>query len=451
MEDLREILETKDVEFKEKFGENMLKTLCAFANTNGGKVILGVDDKGVIKGFKIDNKVLRDITEKIVSALGIHPDIEIKEKDGKPVVIISVKKSNIPVSFRGKYYERVGNTTREMNTQRLKEFFIKGTNWDGIINENADFNEIDEETVRLFIRMARAKRRLLIFEEDVEIGVLFEHLKLAINGKLTNAALMLFGKDPQKYFINAVLRIVRLKNESTIVGDRFIAGNLFNQVIQGEEAIKNFLNVKYEIKGFQREEIWDYPLPAIREGLINALIHRDYFKWNVQTQVKIYDDYIWFYNIGGLPEGITIEQLTKPHPSVPRNPLIVHIFYLAGFIEEVGSGIGRMIEEMKKANLPEPEFKEEMGGFSVYFRKDIYTEEYLRGLGLNERQIKAVMYVKEKGRITNREYRGMFNITDRTALNDLTELCNKKILIKIGQTGRATEYKLFRNKPEKHE
>lgn len=194
-----------------------------------------------------------------------------------------------------------------------------------------------------------------------------------------------------------------------------------------------------------------YPLPAIREGLINALIHRDYFKWNVQTQVKIYDDYIWFYNIGGLPEGITIEQLTKPHPSVPRNPLIVHIFYLAGFIEEVGSGIGRMIEEMKKANLPEPEFKEEMGGFSVYFRKDIYTEEYLRSLGLNERQIKAVMYVKEKGRITNREYRGMFNITDRTALNDLTELCNKKILIKIGQTGRATEYKLFRNKPEKHE
>ena len=256
MEDLREILETKDVEFKEKFGENMLKTLCAFANTNGGKVILGVDDKGVVKGFKIDNKVLKDITEKIVSALGIHPDIEIKEKDGKPVVIISVKKSNIPVSFRGKYYERVGNTTREMNTQRLKEFFIKGTNWDGIINENADFNEIDEETVRLFIRMARAKRRLLIFEEDVEIGVLFEHLKLAINGKLTNAALMLFGKDPQKYFINAVLRIVRLKNESTIVGDRFIAGNLFNQVIQGEEAIKNFLNVKYEIKGFQREEIW---------------------------------------------------------------------------------------------------------------------------------------------------------------------------------------------------
>ena len=88
----------------------------------------------------------------------------------------------------------------------------------------------------------------------------------------------------------------------------------------------------------------------------------------------------------------------QPYSSVPRNPLIVHIFYLAGLIEEMGTGIGRIMEAMEEAGLPEPEFKEEMGGFSVYFRKDIYTEEYLRKLGLNERQIKAVMYVKEKGK-----------------------------------------------------
>nr|WP_284730382.1 ATP-binding protein [Thermosipho sp. 1244] len=221
----------------------------------------------------------------------------------------------------------------------------------------------------------------------------------------------------------------------------------------GEEAIKNFINVKYEIKELVRKEIWDYPLEAIREALLNALIHRDYFRWNVQTQIKIFDDYIWFYNIGGLPEGITLEQLKGPHSSVPRNPLLVHIFYLAGFIEEMGSGTERIIESMKSAGLPEPEFKEEMGGFSVYFRKDIYTEEYLKELGLNERQIKAVMYVKEKGRITNREYREMFNITDRTALNDLNGLCKKGIMIKVGKTGRSTKYILikFGNKPEKPE
>ena len=115
-------------------------------------------------------------------------------------------------------------------------------------------------------------------------------------------------------------------------------------VIPSEEVIKNFINVRYEITGEQltRKNIWDYPLEAIREALLNAVIHRDYFKYNVQTQIKIFNDWIWFFNIGGLPEGITLEQLKTTHPSVARNPLIVHIFYLAGLIEEYGSGIGRI-------------------------------------------------------------------------------------------------------------
>jgi len=96
------------------------------------------------------------------------------------------------------------------------------------------------------------------------------------------------------------------------------------------------------------------------------------------NQIKISDDYIWFYNIGGLPGRITFDQLKEPHSSVPRNPLIVHTFYFAGLIEEMRSGIGRIMEAMKSAGLPEPEFKEEMSGFSVYFRKDIYNEENLR-------------------------------------------------------------------------
>ncbi|MEO0131209.1 MAG: ATP-binding protein, partial [candidate division WOR-3 bacterium] len=250
---------------------------------------------------------------------------------------------------------------------------------------------------------------------------------------------ILFGKNPQRYFINAVTRIVRLKNETTRIGDRLIEGNLCKQVVEAEESIKNFLGVRYEIKGLIRKEKWDYPITAIREALINALIHRDYFKWNVQTQIKIFDDYLWFFNIGGLPEGITLEQLKQPHSSVPRNPLIVHIFYLAGLIEEVGSGIGRILNDMKEAKLPEPEFKEEMGGFSVYFRKDIYTEEYLRKMGLNERQIKAVMYVKEKGKITNREYREIFNLSDEGARLDLMNLVKNQIFKIVGK-GRNAHY-----------
>lgn len=434
-------METHEIENKENFGEKALQTLCAFANTKGGILYIGISDNGQVKGINIDNETIKTIADKIVSLLGIHPEIEVEKRDGKEIIKISVKPSTIPISFKGKYYERVGNTTREMNPERLKEFLLKGTNWDGLINQEVSFDEIDEETTRLFIRKAKNTGRLTLFEENTDIKTIFEHLKLSVKGKLTNASIILFGKDPQKYFINAVLRIVRLKNQTTIIGDRLIAGNLFNQVVHGEESIKNFINVRYEIKKLEREEIWEYPLPAIREALINSLIHRDYFKFNVQTQIKIFDDYIWFYNIGGLPEGITLEDLKKPHSSVPRNPLIVHIFYLAGLIEEVGSGIGRIMDSLKIQGLPEPEFKEEMGGFSVKFYKDIYTEENLRKMGLNERQIKAVKYIKENGKITNREYQEINAVSNKTAFLELSALVKREILLNIG-SGRNLAYTL---------
>ncbi|MEM4314301.1 MAG: ATP-binding protein [Thermoplasmata archaeon] len=435
-------LESEKLEFKENFGESVLKTICAFANTDGGEVIIGVNDKGDVIGFPLDNETLREITEKIVSKLGIHPDINMGKEKGKPILKIKVDKSNVPISCDGKYYERIGNTTREMNSERLKDFFLKTKSWDTMIIEDAEFKDIDEESVKKFIRIAKAKERLTIFDENSDIKSIFEHLKLSNKDNLTNAGIILFGKNPQKYFINTVTRIIRLKNEITIIGDRLIEGNLFRQVIEAEEAIKNFLGVRYEIKGLIREEKWDYPLPAIREALINALIHRDYFKWNVQTQIKIFDDYLWFFNIGGLPEGITLEQLKQLHSSVPRNPLIVHIFYLAGLIEEVGSGIGRILNDMKEAKLPEPEFKEEMGGFSVYFRKDIYNEEYLRKLGLNERQVRAVIYVKEKGKITNREYQEINGCHRNTATQDLSDLVEKGILKESGKKGAGAYYEI---------
>jgi ATP-dependent DNA helicase RecG len=130
------------------------------------------------------------------------------------------------------------------------------------------------------------------------------------------------------------------------------------------------------------------------------------------------------------------------HPSVARNPLIVHIFYLAGLIEEYGSGIGRIMDSLKEANLPEPEFKEEFAGFSLYMRKDYYTEERLKEIGLNDRQIKAVMYVKEKGKITNKEYQELNKVSKPTSTRDLDGLVKKSILGKIGITGKGTFYRI---------
>jgi len=222
--------------------------------------------------------------------------------------------------------------------------------------------------------------------------------------------------------------------ENTIIGDDTIDGNLIKQFISGEESIKKFINVRYEIEGMQRKEIWDYPISAIREAMLNALIHRDYFKWGVQTQIKIFDDQIWFYNPGMLPAGMTVEELEKIHPSVPRNPLIVHVIYLSGLIEELGSGIKRMRTGMKDAELPVPVFKEEFGGFSVYLRKDLYSVERLRAMELNERQIKIISTLKEKVEITLSDAREIFDgLTEKTLYRDLQGLVNKGILNQFGE------------------
>ncbi len=203
--------------------------------------------------------------------------------------------------------------------------------------------------------------------------------------------------------------------------------------------------MKYEFEGKpKRKEVWEYPLEALREAVINAIVHRDYAAPS-NVQVEIYDDRIEIWNPGRLLPGITIEDLyKKEHKSVIRNKLIAQVFYDIGYIEKYGSGTIKIIDLCKQHGIPLPEFKEVSGGFSVTFRKDIYTEEHLRNLGLNERQIKAVMYIKEKGKITNKEYRGMFGITDRMALIDLSELCSKNLFERIGKTGRKTEYILIR-------
>jgi len=400
-----------------------VKTVSAFANTHGGLIIIGVNRKREVVGINVDDENYQKIINRVVNKLGITPDFEMVEVNDKPILVIKVNKSSIPVSFEGRYYKRVENTTREMSFEELKRFFQRDLRWERLSERDFKIDEIDEHSVRSFLKIAKAKGRLTVFNGDEPIEEIFEKLGLMENGKINNAGMLLFGKNPQKYFDHARVRVVGLRDNITIIGDRWIEGNLFNQFSETEEVIKNFINVRYEIKGFEREDIWDYPLEAIREAIANALLHRDYLR-PINVQIKVYDDKLWFYNVGGLPEEWNTEKLLSLHSSMPRNPTIFNVFYLAGIVESVGSGIERMIHALKEAGLPEFKIEASHLDFTLVFLKDVYTEEYLQRLGLNERQIKAVIYVKEKGKITNREYQEIAKTTDRTALRDLNRLCD---------------------------
>ena len=433
--------ETETVEFKEKPNESFYKTISAFANTNGGTILLGIGKKGNVVGVKSSSKFLEDLTNRIVDKLSIYPKIEPIDMKDKRIIAVDVSRSSYPVSYEGRFYERVGNTTRQMNQEKLRVLLLRSKPWDSITGDFS-LKEIDTEAICRFVHLAVGKDRLSSVSLHESPQIVLEKLGLMVSGKLTNGAILLFGKDPQRHFINLCVRIGRLKRETTIIDDKWVRGNLFQQFEETLNILRQHIGVRYEIKGIEREDIWDYPIPAIREAVLNALIHRDYFNIANFIVIKVYDNHIWFSNPGGLPEGITVEQLKRPHQSCLRNPLIAKVFYLAGYIEQYGSGTVRMVEWMKEAGLPEPEYKEEMGGFSVYFYKDIYTEENLRKMGLNDRQIKAVIYVKERGKITNKEYQKVCNTSERTASRDLAVLVARKVFEQIGTTGKGTSYRL---------
>ncbi len=229
---------------------------------------------------------------------------------------------------------------------------------------------------------------------------------------------------------------------------------MFQQLDGIMNAIKKHINVRFDtsvkdlkLEELARKDIWEYPLEALREAVINALIHRDYLG-TAPIQIKIYDDKITIWNLGKLLPPLTVEILKQHHSGYHRNPLIATVFYYAGLIENWGSGTLRIIQLCKEQGLPEPEFIDTpigIGAFTIAFNKDIYTEEQLRKMGLNERQIKAVMYAREKGKITNKEYQALNNVSNKTAFLELSYLVEKDILVAYG-SGRAVKYELKGNK-----
>lgn len=173
----------------------------------------------------------------------------------------------------------------------------------------------------------------------------------------------------------------------------------------------------------------------------NALAHRDYHS-NASVEIRLFADRLEVWNPGALPGTLTLADLRSPHPSVPNNPLLAESLYLARYIEKAGSGTERMIELCRETGLPEPTFELRAGSFIVTLWRDWLTDDALANLGLNERQLRAVVYVRQHRSLTNSVYQAEFDTAKRTASRDLDDLVGKGILEKIGTTGKGVHYRL---------
>lgn len=445
--------ESQTLEFKSSLSDldRLIQEVCGFANTEGGRILVGVSDSGKVLGADIGKRTIEHLTSKINTSLDpkIYPKIEEIKIGDKHILSIEVDESlHKPHLAFGKAYRRVGKSTVQISRDELEKMILQKhrekIQFDAQICRDAKIEDLDDEKLMWFLKEAKSRRGLKI-PENSPINEALMRLKLSLNKRLTNAAILLFGKDPQKFFLQAEVRGIRFKGTKPVkpfIDMKVFDGNIIDQVDKALNFVLDHTPMAawLEPGNVQRKEKYAYPEEAVREAIVNAICHRDYESPS-KAQIRIFDDRVEVWNPGKLLHPLTIEDLKREHPSVPRNPLIAKQFFWIKYIEEVGTGTNDMIDLCSNWGLPEPNFEETARSFVVTFRKSRLTEEFLKTLELNERQRKAVDYTKEKGEINNTTYRKINNIGKVTAARELNELVTKSVLKAIGK-GRATRYVL---------
>ncbi len=447
--------ESQRLEFKPSLSDinRITETICSFANAQGGVVIIGINDTGDIEGIDIGKQTVERLTNSLVDNLDpkVYPEIKVLTIDKKEIIIIEVKESSDkPHLASGKAFIRVGKTTKAMSRSEYEKHLLskRKIKFDSDICKEATLKDIDKENVQWFLSKAKEARNLSI-TANTSLKESLTKLKLMKKGRITNAAFLMFSKNPQSFFLQCETKCARFKGTSTkeFIDMAEFSGPLFKQVDEAENfVLRNIKKAAWIEPGkIERQEKWEYPKDAIREAITNAIIHRDY-EDVAKVQVRIFDDRIEVWNPGSLPEGWTVEDLKHKHESRPFNPVLARLFFLIKYIEEWGRGTLDIIESCLNHGLPEPEFNELTSSIVVTFRKSKITDEMLESL--NNRQKELLNYLMTHRKITVSEYRKMFTIAKDTAHRDLTVLIDKGLLIPRG-SGRNTYYEFsFGNRTE---
>ena len=357
--------ESDSVEFKRSFNRTAVETLAAFANSRGGRLLVGVADDGDAIGVDIGKETVQNWINqvKIATSNILIPDADLIEIEGKTVVMVSVAEYPIkPIACRGRYFKRVNNANHQMSISEVVNEHLRSinTSWDCTIDEIHSEVDISMDKVRAFIDRVSRARETDIHEDPLTMLRKFELLR---DGRVTRAAFLLFAEDETGL---STIELGRFQTATLIKDGARLKGDLISEVEEVIAFIRKHINKAYIITGNpHREERWEYPMSSLREIVINAIVHRDYTSTS-DSIVKIFDDRIEIYNPGLLPSGLTVEKLlTGDYLSSIRNRKIADMFKEIGLIEKYGTGIRRILNGFADYGLPAPQFEEISGGFRV--------------------------------------------------------------------------------------
>ena len=370
----RKFIESEKLELKTSLSEKeeILETISAFSNKRGGKIFIGVEPSGKITGITIGKNTIENLAGDIKQNTDpkVFPNISVQKLDSKEIIVVDVAEYPIkPVFVKDKVFIRVGKSNQRASAEKIRSFIDdqRTRHWDSE-TDRVKLSEISTQKVKTFVRRYEEERYTSL-EGSKSTESILKKLKLLKGKKPSNAAVLLFSKEPQSHFYNSLVRCAKFKgNEAIDFQDmQDIEGTLIEQVPAVLAFIRKHLNIAASIKGKpERENIWEIPHDALREAVINAICHRDY-ESTANVQIRVFDNRLEIWNPGLLPDNISIEELKKEHPSVPRNELIARCFYMIKFIEQWGTGTNRIVRLCKEAGIKEPVFKEAGGSFIVSF------------------------------------------------------------------------------------
>jgi predicted HTH transcriptional regulator len=310
---------------------------------------------------------------------------------------------------------------------------------------DATFDHIDTEAVADFVRRARSERQFPL-PEGASVTDVLAHLGLLHGQQPTNAALLLFGRQPQHFIPAAEVRCMHFHGteiQRPAPSYQIFKGRLFDQVDHAADFVLGVINRSVGTRALSAQAPVAYEIPpdVVREAIVNAVVHRDYTS-GAAVQVSVFADRVEVWNPGMLPPPLTPESLRHPHQSIARNPRLAEVLFLARYIEKYGTGTLMMIRETAASALPEPDFEQRGGEFATIVWRDWITDKFLAGLNLNQRQRDAIAHLKVSGRIGNLDYQRLFVVSKPTATRDLEELRALGVLSKVGSTGKGTYYVL---------
>ncbi|MCF7809097.1 MAG: hypothetical protein K9M49_03920 [Candidatus Marinimicrobia bacterium] len=315
--------------------------------------------------------------------------------------------------------------------------------------KGAKLSDISEDRISWFVKRAKDEREYS-FSKISNNRNMLEQLTLQVEGGISNAAIMLFGKYPQKFCPAAIVKCsYYLGTEVTrpIQSQQNFEGTLFEQVDSATGFVLSKLDrtVGGRENSTAAEVRLEIPKEAIREIIVNAVVHRDYDS-NASVQIDVFADRIEIINPGMLPKELTIRALSKKHLSVPVNPFLARPFYLAGYINQLGYGTHNVVKWCRKAGLPDPDFISGDNQFTVTIWRNWLTDDRINQLDLNDRQRAAITFLKEHRKISNPEYQKVAKAIKKTATRDLKDLVEKGVLEQRGTRGPGVHYILATNR-----